>query len=108
MEWSDILRPGLFVGLVLGLIPLIWAIRHQRYNIAFWSLLASVLGGFIFGVVGGVVVAVLAWSVVISYTFINLQDPFETRATSLDEVSFDETQVQYFQRQMSSIGKWIS
>jgi len=65
------------------------------------------LGGFMFGWLGGVVTAFLALAVVISYTYVNQQDPFATRATSLDEVSFDETQLQYFQRQMANLGGWI-
>ncbi|MEM9949969.1 MAG: ABC transporter permease [Chloroflexota bacterium] len=107
MDWSQILRVGLFVGAGSGLVPLIWAVRHGRYPVAIWSLIASALGGFMFGIVGGVVTAMLAWAVVISYIYVNQQDPFETRARSLDDVSFDETQFQHFQRQMAGLGKWI-
>lgn len=104
---AELLRVGLFVGLGAGITPLIWAFKYQRVGLAIGTLLASMLGGFMFGWLGGVVTAFLALAVVISYTYVNQQDPFATRATSLDEVSFDETQLQYFQRQMANLGGWI-
>lgn len=107
MDWSEILRPGLLIGFVGGFAAFFWAIRHRRFGLAIAALLMSALGGFMFGIVGGLVTAVLALAVVISYTYVNQQDPFVTRATSLDEVSFDETQAQYFQRQMAGLGMWI-
>lgn len=107
MDWSEILRVGLFVGAGFGLIPLLWAIRYGRYPLGIGMFFASALGGFMFGSLGGVVIALLAWAVVISFTYVNQQDPFETRARSLDDVTFDETQFQYFQRQMASVGKWL-
>jgi len=107
MDWSEILRVGLFVGAGFGLIPLLWAIRYGRYPLGIGMFFASALGGFMFGSLGGVVIALLAWAVVISFTYVNQQDPFETRARSLDDVTFDETQFQYFQRLMASVGKWL-
>ncbi|MEL6407214.1 MAG: ABC transporter permease [Chloroflexota bacterium] len=104
---SEILRVGLFVGLGAGIVPLVWAFQNQRMGLAVGTLVASMLGGFMFGWIGGIVTAFLALAVVISYTYVNQQDPFVTRATSLDDVSFDETQFQYFQRQMAGLGTWI-
>ncbi|MEL6309227.1 MAG: ABC transporter permease [Chloroflexota bacterium] len=104
---SEILRVGLFVGLGAGIVPLVWAFQNQRMGLAIGTLVASMLGGFMFGWIGGIVTAFLALAVVISYTYVNQQDPFVTRATSLDDVSFDETQFQYFQRQMAGLGTWI-
>lgn len=107
MDWSQILRIGLFLGFVLGFMPMIWAAKYQRYSLALITLLASALGGFMFGVIGAVITAFLCLTIVISYTYVNQQDPFATRATSLDAVSFDETRFQYFQRQMAGIGAWL-
>ncbi|MEL7433288.1 MAG: ABC transporter permease [Chloroflexota bacterium] len=104
---SEILRVGLCVGLGAGIVPLVWAFQNQRMGLAVGTLVASMLGGFMFGWIGGIVTAFLALAVVISYTYVNQQDPFVTRATSLDDVSFDETQFQYFQRQMAGLGTWI-
>ncbi|MGB7338949.1 MAG: ABC transporter permease [Phototrophicaceae bacterium] len=107
MDWSTIFRIGLFAGLLFGLIPLGWSFYNKRYPMGIALLLASALGGFMFGIIGAAVTAFLALSVIISHTYVNQQDPFATRATSLDDVSFDETQFQYFQRMMSNLGKWI-
>lgn len=104
---EEILRLGLIVGIVFGIIPLVWAIRYGRYPLAISALVVSALGGFMFGSIGGVITVLLAWAVVISFTYVNQQDPFETRARSLDDVSFDETSFQFFQRQMAAIGKWL-
>lgn len=107
MDWSQLFRIGLFLGFVLGLMPMIWAAKYQRYNLALITLFASALGGFMFGVAGAIISAFLCLTIVISYTYVNQQDPFATRATSLDEVTFDETRFQYFQRQMAGIGSWL-
>lgn len=107
MMWSEILNVGLFVGLGLGFVPFLWAVKYQRVGLAIGTVIASMLGGFMFGWLGGVITAFLALAVVISYTYVNQQDPFATRATSLDDVTFDETQFQYFQRQMAALGGWI-
>lgn len=107
MNWSEILRIGLFIGAIAGVIPFVWAFRHQRLPLAIGALLMSALGGFMFGIIGGIITAFLALAVVISFTYVNKNDPFETRAESLDEVTFDESNLQYFQRQMASIGRWL-
>lgn len=104
---DTIFRPGLFAGLLTALLPLIWAIRHQRIPLALSAGFLTVFGGFVFGIIGAFITSILALSVVISYTYINRNDPFESRATSLDQVSFDETNIEYFQRQMSLLGYWL-
>ncbi len=107
MDWSQIFTVGLFLGLAFGLVPMLWAGKYQRYKLATWALLASALGGFMFGIAGAIMTALLCLTIVISYTYINQQDPFATRATSLDDVTFDETRFQYFQRQMAGVGSWL-
>ena len=107
MDWSQIFTVGLFLGLAFGLVPMLWAGKYQRYKLATWTLLASALGGFMFGIAGAIMTALLCLTIVISYTYINQQDPFATRATSLDDVTFDETRFQYFQRQMAGVGSWL-
>lgn len=107
MDLSTIFTTGFFAGVVCGLVPLGWAVRHGRVLMGLLALLASIFGGFAFGIVGGLGAAFLALAVILSHTYVNLHDPFVTRATSLDEVSFDETQWQYIQRQMAGLGTWL-
>ncbi|GAB5491289.1 MAG: hypothetical protein Phog2KO_15040 [Phototrophicaceae bacterium] len=107
MNWQEILRIGLYVGLIAGLVPLIWSSYYKRYVTGILMFLASTLGGFMFGWIGGLLSGFLGLAVVISYIYVNPNDPFATRATSLDAVTFDESQFQYFQRQMASIGIWL-
>lgn len=107
MDWQEILRLGLFVGLIAGLVPLFWAGYYKRFATGIVLLFVSALGGFMFGWIGGILTAFFALSIIISYTYINQNDPFITRATSLDEVTFDESNFQYFQRQMAGIGTWL-
>lgn len=107
MDLAQLLRLGLFIGIGLGAIPALWAVKYQHVPLAILTVLFSALGGFMFGVWGAIITAFMCLTVVISYTYVNQQDPFATRATSLDDVSFDETRFQYFQRQMSGIGLWL-
>ena len=107
MDWQALLRPGLFAGLIVGIVPLVWALYYRRVALAVGMLCLSVLGGFMFGIIGGIISGVLTLAVVISHTYINQNDPFVTRATSLDDVTFEESHWQYFQRQMSGIGTWL-
>lgn len=107
MDWQAIFTTGLFAGIAFGLVPMIWAFRHQKYRLAVTVLLISALGGFSLNIIGGLFVAILALSVVISYTYINKSDPFTSRAKSIDEVSFEESDTEFALRQMSALGQWL-
>src|SRR5262249_16874761 len=52
---------------------------------------------------GGVPMMIMATAIVISYAYVNRQDPFVSLAT-LDEVDFKETNREFVLRQMAALG----
>ncbi len=48
--------------------------------------------------------AVLSTAVLISYMYVDRQDPFTSRA-SIDEVNFEESNLDFFIRQMAALGR---
>lgn len=94
---------GFIIGLVIGLIPLGVAIYYGKWAAGIGGYIACVLSGFACGFLGGIPMTILATAVVISYAYVNRQDPF-TSLAKLEEVSFTETNREFFMRQMASLG----
>lgn len=97
---------GLGIGAVCGLVPLIVAYRMGQLRAGIIGLIACVLSGFACGWLGGVPMIVMTTSVVISYAYVNKQDPF-TSLAAFDQVNFDETRGELFMRRMASLGNTI-
>lgn len=105
--FSTIATPGGFiVGLILGLIPLTTAIYYRKWRAGILGYIACVLSGFACGFLGGIPMVILASAVVISFAYVNRQDPF-TSLARLDEVDFKETRREFFMRQMASLGNGL-
>lgn len=97
---------GFIIGLIVGLVPLAVAIHYRKFRAGIGGYIACVLSGFACGFLGGLPMMVLASAVVISYAYVNRQDPF-TSLASLDEVSFEESNREFFMRQMASLGSTL-
>lgn len=97
---------GLIIGIVCGLVPLIAGVHYRQYWAGIGGLVACAFSGFGCGLLGGLPMIVLTYAVVISYAYVNRQDPFTSRA-ALNEVNFDESRFEGFQRVMANIGKGI-
>lgn len=97
---------GLMIGIVCGLVPLIWGVRKGFVRPALLGFVACVFGGSAAGVWGGLLMIVLATAVVISYVYVDRQDPFTSRA-SLDQVSFEESRIDFFIRRMAALGRSV-
>jgi peptide/nickel transport system permease protein len=94
---------GLLIGLVCGLVPLLTGIHYKQYRAGILGFIACALSGFGCGVLGGLPMIVLTYAVVISYAYVNRQDPF-TSLAAIDEVDFTETWQERFQRRMAGLG----
>jgi peptide/nickel transport system permease protein len=94
---------GLLIGLICGLVPLLAGIHYKKYRAGVGGFLACALSGFGCGLLGGLPMIVLTYAVVLSYAYVNRQDPFTSRA-ALTEVSFEETRTERLQRQMANLG----
>ncbi|HRE47535.1 MAG TPA: ABC transporter permease [Aggregatilineales bacterium] len=94
---------GLLIGALCGLIPLLIAFRYKRYRIGVGGFLACLFSGFACGALGGVPMILLASAVVISYVYVDRQDPFTSRE-SLENVDFSESNSEFFLRQMARLG----
>lgn len=97
---------GLIIGVICGLIPLAVAIRYGKIRAGIGGWIACTLSGFACGFLGGLPMIVLASAVVISYAYVNKQDPF-TSLQSLDEVDFEETRGEFVMRQMAGLGNAV-
>lgn len=94
---------GLVIGVLCGLIPLSVGVYYKQYRAGIGGFLASVLSGFACGFWGGLPMIVLSSAVVISYVYVNRQDPFTSRA-SIEDVDFEETNREFIMRQMAALG----
>lgn len=94
---------NLLLGVLSGLIPLALGLSYGRLRPGLTGFLVCVISGFGCGLLGGLPMALLMSSVVISHAYVNRQDPFTSRA-ALDEVTFEETPREMFMRRMASIG----
>lgn len=97
---------GLVIGAICGLVPLMVGLRYRKIRAGLMGWVACLLSGFACGVLGGLPMIVLATAVVISYAYVDKQDPFTSRA-SLEEVNFEESNFEYLMRQMSRLGRTI-
>jgi peptide/nickel transport system permease protein len=97
---------GLVIGIICGLVPLLVGIRYQHPRAGIGGFVACALAGFGCGLFGGIPMIVLTYAVVLSYAYVNRQDPFTSRA-ALTEVNFDETRFERFQRVMAGLGNSV-
>lgn len=97
---------GLLIGAICGLVPLATGIYYRKWLAGVGGFIACLLSGFACGFLGGVPMILLSYAVVISYAYVNRQDPFTSRA-ALEDVSFEETRTEQFQRQMANLGRGI-
>ncbi len=94
---------GFIIGLVVGFVPLGVAIYYRKWLAGIGGYIACVLSGFACGFLGGIPMMIMATAVVISYAYVNRQDPF-TSLAKLEDVSFKETNREFFMRQMAGFG----
>ena len=97
---------GLLLGLLSSAIPVGLAVKHRLWRPAVLSLVACAVGGFSAGLWGGVLMLVLMSGVVISYAYVDREDPFTSRA-SIDEVDFSESNWEFFMRKMAALGRTV-
>ncbi|MBI5961378.1 MAG: ABC transporter permease [Chloroflexi bacterium] len=95
---------GLIIGVICGLVPLILGLRNQLIRPAIIGLAACAFGGFAGGIWGGLLLLLLTTAVVISYAYVDRQDPFTSRA-SIDQVNFEESNLDFFIRRMAGLGR---
>lgn len=95
---------GLLIGMLCGLVPLGLGLRKRLVRPALIGFAACAFGGAAAGIWGGLVMLWLATAVVISYAYVDRQDPFTSRA-SIDQVNFEESRTDYFIRRMAAIGR---
>ncbi|MCU0514888.1 MAG: ABC transporter permease [Anaerolineae bacterium] len=98
--------PGLLIGMVCGLIPLGIALYYRQLRPGLLGWLACAFSGFACGFLGGVPMIVLTTAVVISYAYVNKQDPFTSRA-ALAEVNFEETRLELLLRLLAGLGNSV-
>ncbi|MBA3870727.1 MAG: ABC transporter permease [Anaerolineae bacterium] len=94
---------GFIIGLIVGFVPLGVAIYYRKWLAGISGYIACVLSGFACGLLGGIPMMLMATAVVISYAYVNRQDPF-TSLAKLEEVNFKETNREFFMRQMAEFG----
>ena len=94
---------GFIIGLIVGFVPLGVAIYYRKWLAGIGGYIACVLSGFACGFLGGIPMMIMATAVVISYAYVNRQDPF-TSLAKLEDVSFKETNREFFMRQMAGLG----
>jgi peptide/nickel transport system permease protein len=97
---------GLVIGLICGLVPLYAGIHFKQWRAGIIGFWACALAGFGCGLLGGLPMIVLTYSVVLSYAYVNRQDPFTSRA-AIHEVNFEETQTERLQRTLAGMGTRI-
>jgi peptide/nickel transport system permease protein len=97
---------GLLIGILCGLVPLVAGIHYKRYRAGIGGLLACIVSGFGCGLLGGLPMIALTYAIVISYAYVNRQDPFTSRA-ALSEVNFEESRLERFHRLMASVGNGL-
>ncbi|MCS6834812.1 MAG: ABC transporter permease subunit [Anaerolineae bacterium] len=97
---------GFFIGALCGLVPLGAGLYYRQWRAGVGGFLACLLSGFACGFLGGLPTILMSYAVVLSYAYVNRQDPFTSRA-ALEEVNFEETRVEQLQRQLANLGRGI-
>ncbi len=97
---------GLLIGLFCGLVPLGAGIYYKKIGSGIGGFIACALSGFACGFLGGLPMIALTYAVVLSYAYVNRQDPFTSRA-AMTEVTFEESRWEQFQRSMANLGNGI-
>jgi peptide/nickel transport system permease protein len=97
---------GFIIGALCGLVPLGAGVHYRQWRAGLGGFLACLLSGFACGFLGGLPMILMSYAVVLSYAYVNRQDPFTSRA-ALEDVSFEETRAEQFQRQMANLGRGI-
>ncbi len=95
---------GLVIGLICGLIPLLYGLNKQVIRPAIMAFIVCLFGGFAAGIFGGLLLLVFTSAVVISHVYVDRTDPFTSRA-SIEEVNFEESRRDYFIRRMAALGR---
>src|SRR5262245_42247573 len=97
---------GLIIGFLIGLIPLGFAVHYRQWRAGILGYIACVLSGFACGFWGGVPMMIVTTAVVISYAYVNRQDP-STSLAKLDEVSVKGTNREFVMREMANLGNTV-
>ncbi|MCB9453724.1 MAG: ABC transporter permease [Anaerolineaceae bacterium] len=97
---------GLLIGLICGLVPLGVGIYYKKVGPGIGGFLACTVSGFACGFLGGLPMIVVTYAIVLSYAYVNRQDPFTSRA-ALTEVTFENSRQEMFQRSMANLGNGI-
>jgi peptide/nickel transport system permease protein len=97
---------GFVIGLIIGLVPLGVAAYYRKWRAGIGGYIACALSGFACGFLGGIPIMILTTAVVISYAWVNRQDPF-TSLAALEQVDFSETNREFFMRQMAGLGNGV-
>lgn len=95
---------GLLIGLICGLVPLGVGIYYKQIRAGVIGFIACTVSGFGCGLLGGLPMIAITYGVVVSYAYVNRQDPFTSRM-ALEEVDFNETRFERFQRIMARLGE---
>ena len=108
MGFDTVATPaGLIIGMILGLIPAYVGVRSGHIRAGIMGFIACLLSGFACGFLGGIPLVIMSTAVVISYSYVNRDDPFTSRATKLEEVRFEETNAEFLLRQTAGFGTSI-
>jgi peptide/nickel transport system permease protein len=97
---------GFIIGLVCGFIPLGIALRFRQFRAGIIGLIACAFSGFACGFLGGLPMIVIATAVVISYAYVDRQDPFTSRK-KLDEIDFSESNWDFAIRKLAALGRTV-
>ncbi|MCK6577851.1 MAG: ABC transporter permease [Anaerolineae bacterium] len=97
---------GLIIGAICGLVPLAAGFYYRKIGAGVGGFIACLLSGFACGLIGGLPMILLTYAVVVSYAYVNRQDPFTSRA-ALEDVSFEVSRVEQLQRAMANLGTTV-
>lgn len=97
---------GFIIGVICGVVPLGIGLHYKQVIPGLIGLVFCALSGFSCGFLGGLPMILLTTAVVISYAYVDREDPFTSRAT-LAEVSFEETRFDFLMRQMAALGRTL-
>lgn len=95
---------GLIIGAVCGLIPLAVGVHFRQFRAGIIGFIGCLFSGFACGFLGSIPMLIIMTSVVISYIYVNKQDPFTSRQT-LEEVDFNETNREFLIRKAAELGR---